>query len=121
MFRPEVPMQTKTKRIPRFRSRRTPPKANARVSCRRGALGLSPNLACAILDVSETGIRLRVREALPARQEIEVGLEGLGHPRPLRVSAEVVWCVGIADGDFCIGARFQRRLSYGDLHMLARV
>jgi hypothetical protein len=97
------------------------PKGNSKAICRRGLAGLRPNLALAILDVSETGIRLRVRESLEPRQEIEVGLEGLGHARPQINRAEVVWCVATADGDYCIGAQFQRRLNYPDLHTLARL
>jgi hypothetical protein len=114
-------MDKPTKRLPRLRARRNPPKANCKVSCRRGTLGLGPNLALAILDVSELGIRLLVREALEPRQEIEVGLEGLGHARPLRVAAQVVWCVATADGFHCIGARIQSRLTYHDLQKLARM
>jgi hypothetical protein len=114
-------MDKPTKRLPRPRARRNPPKTTCKVSCRRGSVGLGPNLALAILDVSELGIRLRVREALDPRQEIEVGLEGLGHACPLRVPAQVVWCVAMADGFYCIGARFQSRLTYHDLQKLARI
>jgi hypothetical protein len=114
-------MDKPTKRLPRPRARRSPAKAGCKVSCRRGSMGMGPNLALAILDVSETGIRLRVREALQPRQEIEVGLEGLGHARPLRLSAQVAWCVATADDFYCIGARFQNRLTYQDLNKLARL
>jgi hypothetical protein len=113
-------MEKPTKRLPRPRARRNPAKASCKVSCRRGALGLGPNLALAILDVSETGTCLRVREPLEPRQEIEIGVEGLGHSRPLRLPSQVAWCVGTADGFCCIGARFENRLNYRDLHMLAR-
>jgi hypothetical protein len=108
-------------RAPRRRARRAPAKTNAKVTCRRGTLGLGPNLAGGVLDLSETGIRLVVREDLPPGLEIEVGLEGLGHPRPLRLTARVVWSVATADGRYCIGAEFRRRLTYADLHALARV
>jgi hypothetical protein len=121
MFGPEVRMDQPTKRVPKLRARRTPAKNCCRATCRRGSLGLGLNLALAILDVSETGIRLRVREALPPGQAIEVGLEGLGHARPVGLAAQVVWCVAAAEGDYCIGAHFERPLSYPNLHCLARL
>jgi hypothetical protein len=74
-----------------------------------------------MLDLSETGIRLLVRASLPQDLEIEIGLEGLGHSRPLRLPARVVWSVETADGRYCIGAEFQSPLCYADLHVLARV
>ncbi len=111
----------KTARAPRPRARRTPPKSSSRVACYRGTLGVGPNLASKFLDLSETGIRLLVREELSPGQAIEIGLEGLNHPRPLRLPARVVWCLAAAGGGYCIGAEFQRRLSYADLHVLARV
>jgi hypothetical protein len=102
------------------RARRRAPKGNTKATCRRGVLGLGPNLALAILDVSEAGIRLRVRELLEPGQEVEIGLEGLANSRPLRVPASVVWCVPTAEGDYCVGLQFDRRLTYADLHMLAK-
>jgi hypothetical protein len=113
-------MDQPAKNAPRTRSRRRTPNGSSRVVCRRGSLGLGTNLALGILDVSETGIRLRVREALEPRQEIEVSLEGAGHVRPLVLRAEVIWCAATADGFYCMGAQFQRRLSHADLQILAR-
>src|SRR5256885_2178544 len=43
---------------------RRAPKGSTRVTCRRGSLGLGPNLALSLLDVSETGARLLVKEPL---------------------------------------------------------
>jgi hypothetical protein len=114
-------MNHSTKRKPRPRARRSPAKGSCKVTCRRGSLGLSPNLAKTVLDLSETGIRLVVREALPVKQEIEIGLESSCHAGPLRRLANVVWSLPTADGFHCIGAQFQRRLTYADLQVLARV
>jgi hypothetical protein len=35
------------------------------------------------------------------------------------VTAQVVWAVLTADGNCCIGAKFERDLRYADLHLLA--
>jgi hypothetical protein len=74
-------------------------------------LGLGKDLCLAILDVSETGIRLLVKSAVTKGDEIEVELLGVNHRRPLKALAQVVWCI---PGTFCLGAQFRRRLSYAD-------
>src|SRR5262245_26842480 len=121
MFGPEECMDPTTQHTKRPRPRRSPAKSSARATCRRGVLGLGPNLALAILDVSETGIRLQVREPFEAGEQCEIGLEGITHARPLVLPATVVWCLATADGNYCIGARLQRPLTYRELHTLARL
>ncbi len=45
-------------------AQRRPAKHRVKIVCRRGALDLGPNLAVSLLDVSETGARLIVKEAV---------------------------------------------------------
>ena len=99
-------------------AKRRPPKRSTKITCRKGALGIGPNLALSLLDVSETGIRLVVKEDLKVRQEVEIGLLGIGHQRPIQIMGDVVWCVPAADGNHCLGVKFQRFLSYTDLQQL---
>jgi hypothetical protein len=50
-------------------SRRLRPRGKVKVTCRKGTLDLGPNVAVGLLDVSETGCRVMLREALrPARR-----------------------------------------------------
>ena len=98
---------------------RQKPKGSTKVTCHKGLLGLGPNLAVSLLDLSETGVRLVVKSALEKGQEIEIGLLGLNHPRPIKLPAVVAWSVPAADGTYCLGARFQKRLTYGDFLQLA--
>lgn len=98
--------------------KRRAPKRSTKVTCRKGALGLGPNLALSLLDVSETGVRLVVKEDFKVRQEVEITLLGIGHQRPLQLMGEVTWCVATADGNHCVGVKFQRFLSYTDLQQL---
>jgi hypothetical protein len=100
-------------------TRRRRPRGSTKVACHAGSFGLGPNLAVRVLDVSEAGIRLLVQAALRPGQEIEVSLEGVAHCRPVRASARVVWAVEAADGTYCVGAKFERTLSYADLQHLA--
>lgn len=97
---------------------RRSPKNSTRVLCRKGALGLGANMAVSVLDVSETGIRLLVKAGFKEKQEIEVLLSGAGQTQHATLLANVVWCVPAADGNFCIGARFQKPLPYGVLQLL---
>jgi hypothetical protein len=103
----------------RRRALRRCPKRATRVACFRGDLGLGPNLALELLDVSETGVRVRVRESLENGKPVEIQLTGLAHPRPFKLLARVIWCVPAADGSFCVGARFDKGLRYGDVQLLA--
>jgi len=94
------------------------PRGKPRVSCLKGSLGLGRNIGETVLDLSETGVRLVVSTALDDGQEIEVILQGQGQPSRIKVLANVVWCVPAADGRYCIGARFQKYLSYADFGRL---
>ncbi len=99
--------------------RRQQAKRTTKVACRLGALGTGPNLALGVLDVSESGLRLLAKSALAPGQQVEISLEGLWQRQPLRLPAEVVWCLPTADGKHCAGIKFHKRLSYADFQSLA--
>jgi hypothetical protein len=86
----------------------------------KGSLGLGKNLALSLLDIGETGIRLVLTTALQPGQEIEVALLGPGQCRPIKALGQVIWCVATADGTFCVGARFHKRLGYPDFQSLCK-
>jgi hypothetical protein len=82
-------------------------------------LGTGPNLALTLLDLSETGIRLILPSPLPPGKQVEISLEGVGQWQPLRVAAQVVWCLATADGKQCVGLRFHKAISYADFQALS--
>jgi hypothetical protein len=98
--------------------RRRFPKPSIRIVCRKGSLGLGPNLGVALRELSETGAQLIVNEALEKRQEIEIEFHRPAHGRPLKVLAEVVWVRPEPGETFAVGTRFRRRLEYGDFQIL---
>jgi hypothetical protein len=100
------------------RTRRRRPKGSTKFACHTGPFGLGPNVAVQVLDVSEAGVRLVVQAALRPGQEIQVSLEGVARSRPVKAVARVVWAVEAADGNYCVGAQFERTLSYADLQHL---
>src|SRR5262249_12839978 len=100
-------------------SRRQPAKGSTRILCQKGALGLGPNLALSVLDISETGIRFLARQELPKGQAVTVTLQAVGRARPLQQAGAVVWCVPAADGRFCTGVHFEKPIPYADIQGLA--
>ena len=94
---------------------RRSPKRTTQVICYANALGLGPNIAVALLDVSESGARLKVKVPIELNKEIEINLTGIGHRQPLKVIGQVVWCVPIEGGSHAIGVKFVRYLPYRDL------
>src|SRR5689334_15898842 len=104
----------------RRRCRRLKPKSSTKASCFRGVMGLGKNLAVTLLDLSEEGVRLLLKEPLPVGQEVEVHLDSLQHRRPLKVSGQVVWSVPAADGSCCVGVQFSKSVRYADVTSLAR-
>jgi PilZ domain len=102
-------------------STRRRPKVRIRVVCRKGALDLGPNVAESLLDVSEEGARLLLNQPLLVNQEVTVGLEGPNHRRPVLRVGIIVWSVPAADGGYCVGVTFEKRLPYRDLLYLVQV
>jgi hypothetical protein len=92
-----------------------------RAVCRRGNLDLGKNIALSVLDVSEDGIRLVVREPLKEKEEVFLTLSTIAHVRPLKRLGDVAWVVASADGTYCIGVRLAKRLSYAELSRMVRI
>lgn len=97
---------------------RKPARSRAKVACRKGTLDLGPNLAHALLDVSESGVRFLVKVELKPGEEVLLGLEGPLHARPLQRVAKVVWVVATADGKWCVGVALDKYLNRQDLQLL---
>ena len=101
-------------------SRRRSPRTGIKVSVRAGTLGLGPDLAAGLVDVSEDGICVRLAAPLPARTEAEVTFERIGSNRPVRLVAEVRWCVSDPDGGHRAGLQFRHRIPFAQLMDLSR-
>jgi hypothetical protein len=112
----------KTTAIKQSNRRATPrrkPRSYVKLECRKGSLGLGPNVALTLLDVSETGARLIIRQEITLQMEVEVTLAGHGIRSSLKRLANVRWQVKLDDGNFCIGVEFQKRIGYMDWQNLA--
>src|SRR5258708_7658123 len=98
------------RKLPQRRlSMRRNPKRTSRVVCRKGVFGMGPNLALRLLDIPETGARLVVKAEISPRQEVEVVISPPGGGREIVRKGAVVWAVPTAEGEFCVGVRFDKR------------
>ncbi len=103
----------------RRKSQRRRPRASVKIECRKGSCGLGPNVGAATLDVSDTGARLIVTADMEKNAEVELLIIGYGMNKPIKRLAIIRWQVQMADGRFCVGAEFQKRLNYRDWQNLA--
>lgn len=116
----DTPVPPQPSRRQRRAAPRRSPKGTTKVICRKGSLGLGPNLARALLDLSVGGVRLLVKEELRSGDEVEVTLSSPSTRRDIVRVAEIVWAVPVADGSYCVGVAFQKRLDHALLHDLSR-
>ena len=91
----------------------------SRVEVRRGLLGMSPDLALKLVDVSEGGAQVRVVGPLRPGEQVEVALWPPANAQSVRGPAVVCWCLPTATGEFRAGLRLRRRLSLELVNLFA--
>jgi hypothetical protein len=106
--------------VNRRASRRAPLRGTIVVECRKGSLGLGPNLVVYPLDISETGVRVVLKAELKRGQEVEVVIMGGGYTRPLKKRATVIWSVPSADNAHVTGIRFDGYVPFADLQGMTK-
>src|SRR5262245_32143276 len=102
-------------------ARRTPrlsPRDATHVEVFRAPDGMGPNLATALLDVSECGARLILSERLPEGHVLGVALYGPQRLLPVACAATVVWSREEAGG-FVTGVKFARSAGEDNLAAVA--
>jgi hypothetical protein len=98
---------------------RYPVRAGATVECHRGPEGLGPDLTVDPLNLSETGIRLLLREAVAVGEVVRLRLIADGLPEPLVRQGKVVWSLGLPASDYYFaGVHFDRPLPREQLEQL---
>src|SRR3954451_9170441 len=94
---------------------RRKPKGGTKIVCRKGAMGLGPNVGLSLGDISEWGVRLVVGAPLKRGEEVEVVLSGPGITRDIVRLGEVIWSLVGEDGSCRVGVRFHKRLDHAQL------
>ena len=102
-------------------SRRRAPKGSTKVHCYRGLIGCGPDVAHAVLDISETGASLLLKAPFKTGERLEVNLESIAHRRPVKKMASVIWCVPAGEDRYVVGVKFEGTLPYSDLNDLTRM
>jgi hypothetical protein len=95
-------------------------RGSVRIECRKGSLGLGKDIGDRVLDVSEDGIRVILKEDLPLKQEVEIVIYPQGSRQAIKRLANVVWVVAAGDKCFCVGLKFQKRVAYADVGRIGR-
>lgn len=98
----------------RRRSRRSKARTTVKIQCRKGALGLGPNVALSVLDLSDSGVRLMIKQPLDLMSEVEVLIDGYGMKDSIKRLGNVRWLINAEGGQYCVGIEFQKSLSYRD-------
>jgi len=93
-------------------ARRRPARSAVRVVLRAGTMGLGPNLATGLVDLSEDGLCVLSKLPLKVGSEAEVCLDKAGSQKPLKLVAEVRWCNGDETTGYRVGLRLRHRLLY---------
>lgn len=93
---------------------------SVRVECRKGTMGLGKDFGDMILDVSEDGVRIMLKEELPLKQEVEVVMYPEGSRQAIKRLGNVVWIVKVEEKRFCAGLKFQKRMPFADVARLGR-
>ncbi len=116
-------MATMTKppgRSPNRRSSiRHPLRSDIRVECRKGVMGLGPNLTQSAVDLSQTGVCLAVRAGMNKGDEAEVLISGTGRPT-IKRCAEVAWALQQEAGHYLVGLHFRPAISYAEMQQITR-
>jgi hypothetical protein len=99
---------------------RTPPRRQVTATCRRGRLGRGTNLATAVLELSQDGARLVIREALRVGEEVTLTWTCPPRLAPLRRVGAVMWFAPVPGGTFCVGIRFSKPLAFAEFVRLVR-
>lgn len=91
----------------------------SRVEVRRGLMGLSPNVALKLVDVSEGGAQVRLKSPMRPGEQVEVALWPPGDVQSVRGPAVICWCLPTPTGEFRVGLRLRRRLVMEVVDLLA--
>jgi hypothetical protein len=94
-------------------------RSDIRIECRKGTMGLGPNLTQTLLDLSQTGVCLTAKAPFKKGDEAELLFTGSG-VRGFKRRAEVIWCMEREDGTHILGLRFRPELSYAEMQQLTK-
>jgi PilZ domain len=84
------------------------PRGRIRVSCHADPLG--PNVARALVDLSEVGLRLLIKEPLVLGTHVALTIQRINHMVPVHCTGIVRWSLERDDGSCSVGVELHNRL-----------
>jgi PilZ domain len=100
-------------------SRPRPVKHGVALAIRKGTLGLGPDLAVAGQEISEDGLRARIKSELKEGDEVEMSLTAVGRSKPMKLVGDVRWCqkddTDRSGRTFAVGIQFRHRLAFSEI------
>jgi hypothetical protein len=100
-------------------SLRKPPRRTIRLQCRRGALGLGPNLGSSYINVSETGVQVVTNVPLAVGDEVEIIFDGFGMKTTVKRTGDVRWATAVEGGGCRAGIHFQKPIPFRDVQAIS--
>jgi hypothetical protein len=101
-------------------SRRRRVRRKVGVTVRIGTLGLGADVGRELFDVTEDGLGITLKEPVTVGREVTLEISLPGVSKPLRLVADVRWCMPAGNGSYRAGVRLRRRLPYTALTDLTR-
>jgi hypothetical protein len=92
----------------RRRGSRRKPRGRIRVSCHADPLG--PNVARALVDLSEVGLRLLIKEPLGLGTHVALTIQRINHMVPIHCTGTVRWLLERDNGSCSVGVELDKRL-----------
>ncbi|MCI0459101.1 MAG: PilZ domain-containing protein [Gemmataceae bacterium] len=96
---------------------RRSPRSGVRVACWVGAPEQGRNLALALVDASQLGVRLMLVDRLEDGQQVSLRLEGPQSRAPIERQGTLIWSK-LAGAAFRVGIRLHTRLTFAELSEL---
>jgi len=97
---------------------RKPPRGKVNFECRKGVMGLGPNIGLSLWDISQTGACIVTKPGIAIEDEVEISITTTGLPRPLKMVADVVWVEPLDKDRQSVGVRFHKGIPFSDLAKL---
>ena len=77
-------------------------------------------MAASLLDVSQDGARVVLKEVVELQKEVEISFTSMAAHRTIKGVGNVVWVVPLEDGKCIAGVNFQKRIAWSDVMSLSR-
>ena len=106
--------------LERRESKRRPARSSVAIEVRKGTMGLGPNLALHLLDLSVDGAGVLMKGELQEKDDVEMLLSGNGVRTTIKRIARVRWVTKLESGHFIMGFSFEKQLPFTDVANFVR-